>query len=330
MRVQKAHPLVGGGKTTAAYSARRGQYRFIKETIVLDGIPLIDAHVHAARLPTLKDSWRDWAARYGSPSLLEFYDEDGTIVPGRFDEYMEGEGVDVAILFCEYSPKSTGIQPVEDLVPILQHNPDRFRLMANLNPHLHYPLVDELRRQISLGAVGLKLHPVHGSFSPNDRMLYPAYAFCEAEDFPVVFHCGTSVFPGSTNRYADPTLIEDVARDFPDLTVVLAHGGRGWWYDAAAFITLMRPNVWIEVSGLPPQKLPDYYKNYDFGKLARNMIFGTDWPGVPGIRTNASSLMNLGLERETVELILHRNAEKVYRLESREKKEAQPPRAVDT
>ena len=287
---------------------------------MLDGIPLIDAHVHAARLPTLKDSWRDWAARYGSPSLLELYDEDGTIVPRRFDEYMEGEGVDVAILFCEYSPKSTGIQPVEDLVPILEYNPDRFRLMANLNPHLHYPLVDELRRQISLGAVGLKLHPVHGSFSPNDRMLYPAYAFCEAEDFPVVFHCGTSVFPGSTNRYADPALIEDVARDFPGLTVVLAHGGRGWWYDAAAFITLMRQNVWIEVSGLPPQKLPDYYKNYDFGKLARNMIFGTDWPGVPGIEANASSLMNLGLERETVELILHRNAERVYRLESRKKK----------
>ena len=282
---------------------------------MIEGIPLVDAHVHAARLPTLPESWRDWAARYGSPSLLGLYDEGGTIVPERFDEYMDGEGVDVAILFCEYSPKSTGIQPVEDLVPILSHNPARFRLMANLNPHFHYPLVDELRRQISLGAVGLKLHPVHGSFSPNDRMLYPAYAFSEAEGLPVVFHCGTSVFPGSTNRYADPALIEDVVRDFPDLTVVLAHGGRGWWYDAAAFITLMRPNVWIEVSGLPPQRLPHYYKNHDFEKLARKMIFGTDWPGVPGIKANALSLIDLGLKRETVELILHGNAERVYRLE---------------
>ncbi len=105
---------------------------------LLNGIPLIDAHVHAARLPTLKESWKEWAARYGSPSLLELYDEEGTLVPERFDEYMAEEGVDVAILFCEYSPKSTGIQPVEDLIPILSHNPDRFRLMANLNPHLHY------------------------------------------------------------------------------------------------------------------------------------------------------------------------------------------------
>jgi len=285
---------------------------------LLDGIPLIDAHVHAARLPTLKLAWQEWAQNFGKDvPLNDLYDDEGTMIPVRFDEYMAAEGVDVAILFCEYSPKSTGIQPVEDLIPLLEHNPARFRLMANLNPHLHYPLAEELKRQIGLGAVGLKLHPVHGGFPPNDRMLYPAYAFCEANDFPVVFHCGTSVFPGSTNRYADPALVEDVARDFPDLDVVLAHGGRGWWYDAAAFIALMRPNVWIEVSGLPPKKLPDYYKNFDFARLARRMIFGTDWPGVPGNRANAQAIVDLGLERETLEGILHKNAREVYRLEGR-------------
>ena len=284
---------------------------------MLDGIPLIDAHVHAARLPTLKLEWREWAKNFGKDVPLDdLYDEAGTVIPARFDEYMAEEGVDVAILFCEYSPKSTGIQPVEDLIPILDHNPDRFKLMANLNPHLHYPLVDELKRQISFGAVGLKLHPVHGSFAPNDRMLYPAYAFCEAEDFPVVFHCGTSVFPGATNRYADPALIEDVARDFPGLSVVLAHGGRGWWYDAAAFITLMRPSVYIEVSGLPPKKLPDYYKNYNFERLAGRMIFGTDWPGVPGPKANAQAIADLGLERSTLRKILHENAREIYKLEN--------------
>jgi uncharacterized protein len=279
---------------------------------LLNGILLIDAHVHAARLPTLKQSWREWAAQYGSPSLLELYDEQGTLVPERFDEYMAAEGVDIAILLCEYSPKSTGIQPIEDLLPILSHNPERFKLMANLNPHLHYPLVEELRRQISLGAVGLKLHPVHASFAPNDRMLYPAYAFCESERLPVVFHCGTSVFPGSTNRYADPAFVEDVARDFPELTIVLAHGGRGWWYDAAAFMTMMREKVWMEVSGLPPKKLRDYYKNFDFERLAQRMIFGTDWPGVPGVQFNALSFFDLGLERETLEKIFHKNALRVY------------------
>ena len=284
---------------------------------MLDGIPLIDAHVHAARLPTLKMSLEEWTGHFegGVENLLELYDNEGNIVPDRFDEYMAREGVDVAILFAEYSPKSTGIQAVEDMLPIIEHNPDRFRLMANLNPHLHYPLVGELKRQISLGAVGLKLHPVHGTFAPNDRMLYPAYAYCESEEFPIVYHCGTSVFPGATNRYANPALIEDVARDFPDLTIVLAHGGRGWWYDAAAFITLMRPKVHIEISGLPPGRLPDYYSNFDLERLARKMIFGTDWPGVPGAGANARAVANLGLSEETLPRVLHENARRIYRLD---------------
>jgi predicted TIM-barrel fold metal-dependent hydrolase len=284
---------------------------------LLEDIPLIDAHVHAARLPTLKMSLEEWTGHFegGVDSLLKLYDDEGTIIPARFDEYLAWEGVDVAILFAEYSPKSTGIQAVEDMLPIIDHNPGRFRLMANLNPHLHYPLVGELERQISLGAVGLKLHPVHGTFPPNDRMLYPAYAFCEGANVPIVFHCGTSVFPGATNRYANPELIEDVARDFPDLTIVLAHGGRGWWYDVAAFMTLMRPNVYIEVSGLPPRKIPDYYKNFDLERLARKMIFGTDWPGVPGPKANAQAIANLGLTRGTLTRILHENARRIYGLD---------------
>jgi predicted TIM-barrel fold metal-dependent hydrolase len=283
---------------------------------VLEGIPLIDAHVHAARLPTLKLAWREWAQNFGKDvPLNELYDEEGTLIPQRFDEYMAAEGVDVAILLCEYSPKATGIQPIEDLLPITQYNPERFKLMANLNPHYHFPLTDELERQVGLGAVGLKLHPVHGGFAPNDPALYPVYGLCQREGLPVVIHCGTSVFPGSTNRYADPILIEDVARDFPDLTVVLAHGGRGWWYNAAAFLASMRPNVWIEISGLPPKKLPEYYARYDFGRLAEKMIFGTDWPGVPGSRANALVLFELGLKRETLEKILYKNALQVYRLE---------------
>ena len=284
---------------------------------MLDGIPLIDAHVHAARLPTLKMSLEELTGHFegGVEDLLKLYDDEGTIVPARFDEYLAGQGVDVAILFAEYSPRSTGIQAVEDMLPIIEHNPARFRLMANLNPYLHYPLVGELKRQISLGAVGLKLHPVHGTFAPNDLMLYPAYAHCEREGFPVVYHCGTSVFPGATNRYADPALMEDVARDFPDLTIVLAHGGRGWWYDAAAFITLMRPNVHIEISGLPPGKLPDYYGNFDLERLARKMIFGTDWPGAPSPSANARAVANLGLTDQTLARVLHENATRIYRLD---------------
>jgi predicted TIM-barrel fold metal-dependent hydrolase len=77
----------------------------------------------------------------------------------------------------------------------------------------------------------------------------------------------------------------------------------------------MRPNVHIEVSGLPPRKLPDYYKNFDLERLARKMIFGTDWPGVPGPRANARAIANLGLARETLTRVLHENARRIYRLD---------------
>ena len=295
---------------------------------MLEGVRFIDAHVHAARRPTLKSSWLEWAEHFGGKDvpLSDLYDEEGTLVPLRFDEYMAGEGVDVAILLSEYSPKATGIQPVEDLLPITEYNPERFKLMANLNPHYHHPLPDELERQMDLGAVALKVHPVHGGFAPNDAALYPAYGLCQERELPVVVHCGTSTFPGSTNRYADPALLEDVVRDFPDLTVILAHGGRGWWYDAAGFMASMREKVWIEISGLPPKKLPEYYEKHGFERLARKMIFGTDWPGVPGLKNNALALFDLGLREETLELILHGNAERLYKLDAKRQRKDVTPR----
>jgi predicted TIM-barrel fold metal-dependent hydrolase len=284
---------------------------------VIDGIRLIDAHVHAARLPTLKPAWKEWASRHAREFDLDaLYDEEGTLVPERFHAHLEEQAVDLAILLPEYSPRATGIQPIEDLLPLVEHDPARARIFANVNPHLHHPIDEELARQLELGAVGMKVHPVHGGFPPNARELYPAYALSRERGIPVVFHCGTSVFPGATDRYADPGLIHDVVRDFPGLTVVLAHGGRGWWYDAAAFLTLAHEEVWIEISGLPPRRLPEYYARFDFERLARRFIFGTDWPGVPSIRSNAIAVAELGLDRETLELVLSGNAERVYALAS--------------
>ncbi|MGH9010815.1 MAG: amidohydrolase family protein [Acidimicrobiia bacterium] len=100
----------------------------------------------------------------------------------------------------------------------------------------------------------------------------------------------------------------------PDLKIVLAHGGRGWWYDAAAFITQMRRNVWIDLGGLPPKKLPQYYRNFDLGRLGQKFIFATDWPGVPGIARNADAVADLGFDRDTLERIFWRNAFDVYAL----------------
>jgi hypothetical protein len=130
----------------------------------------------------------------------------------------------------------------------------------------------------------------------------------------VVVHCGTSTFPGALNQYGDPILLDDVLRDFRHLDVVLAHGGRGWWYDAAAFLALSNPRVWIELSGLPPSRLPTYYARHNWGRLTRRMIFGTDWPGIPGIAANARAVAALCPDEETAGLVLAGNAMQVYRL----------------
>ena len=282
---------------------------------MLDGRPLIDVHLHAARLPTLKPAWRQWAQRFGDSGVLdEVYDAEGTVDPARFDAYLAREGVDIALVLAEYSPKATGIQPVEDMLALTARNPARVKFIANVNPHLHYPIEEELQRQLDLGAVACKLHPVHAGFAVNDRELYPVYELCQSAGVPLVVHCGTSTFPGSSNKYADPVFLTDVLRDFRGLNVALAHGGRGWWYDAAAFLALSNERVWIELSGLPPSRLRDYYARHDWNRLTRRMIFGTDWPGVPGIADNARAVARLCPDEETAALVLAGNAAQVYRL----------------
>jgi predicted TIM-barrel fold metal-dependent hydrolase len=255
---------------------------------MLDGHLLVDAHTHVARMPTSPD-WLSWAETFGGGIPRELFAADGAPVPELIDEHFARQGVDHVLLFAEYSPKVTEPQPIEDVLPLVELNPVRFRPVANINPHLHYPVARELARQVSLGAVACKVHPVHGGFAANDRMLYPAYSWAEQRGLPLIVHCGTSIFSGSSNNYADPGLLAEVFRDFPELTVVLAHGGRGWWYDQASFLALSNPKVWIDVSGLPPQRLPDYYGR-SLRRLASRLVFGTDWPGVPGVERNARAL----------------------------------------
>src|ERR1700729_98023 len=130
---------------------------------MLDGNLLVDAHVHVAKLPTLSADWQAWVRTFGGGVPIdELYDDAGGPRPAALDEHFATEGADHVLLFTEHSPKSTGIQPIEDILPLVEHNPARFRAVANVNPHLHYPVKAELARQADLGAIACKIHPVHG------------------------------------------------------------------------------------------------------------------------------------------------------------------------
>src|ERR1017187_4827216 len=162
---------------------------------MLDGRLLVDAHLHPARLPTLKAAWHSWAEQFGQPGWRSVFDSDGVVIPRAFDELMESEGVDRAVLLCEYSPKVTGSQPVEDLLLIIKHNPEPVTFLANINPPLHYPVTAELARQAGMGAAALKTLPVPGGLCAADPLLCPAYRACEAEGLLGVVHCGTCSLP---------------------------------------------------------------------------------------------------------------------------------------
>ena len=273
---------------------------------------VVDAHVHVASLQGLKLPRESWLGGFSAGEIPGLYDGEGRAQPAVFADYLTSEGVDVALLFSEYSPRVTGWQVIEDLLPFVEHDPQRFRLVANVNPHVHHPVVRELRRQLDLGAVAVKLHPVHGGFPIDLDELHRLYAYCEDNGVPVVIHAGTSNFPGARNVYADLTPLVDVVRLYPGCTFVLSHGGRGWSYDIAAVLALTYDNVWIDIAGLPPRKLATYYARHDLVRLARRFVFGSDWPGAPGIRGNVNAVRELPVPPEVVDAVLAGNAETVF------------------
>ncbi len=280
---------------------------------MIDGLPVVDAHMHVPRLSTVSPSWMQWAVDYGRDSGWQsVFDQAGDPDPARLDALLDAEGVDAALLFAEYSPRATGIQPVEDLLPLIAHHPDRYRLVANVNPLLHTPPVAEAERQLDLGAVAVKVHPVHGGFRVDRDDMYPVYDLCAARGVPVIVHTGPSIFPGSQADAGDPKLMDPIAATYPGIPFVLAHGGRGHWYDQAARMALARDNVWIDLAGLPPKRLPDYYAGFDLAALAAKWIFATDWPGVPGVARNARAIAALGLPDDTLAGVLAGHATRVY------------------
>ena len=129
---------------------------------------------------------------------------------------------------------------------------------------------------------------------------------------PVLIHTGSSIFPGTRLRYGDPLHLDDVAVDFPDLKLVMAHSGRGFWYDRAFFMSRLHKNVYMEISGLPPSRLLEYFP--DLGRNADKVIFGSDWPGMPHIKRNIEAVAALPLPPAAVEKILGGNAARLLAL----------------
>ena len=110
--------------------------------------------------------------------------------------------------------------------------------------------------------------------------------------------------------------LDDVASDFPQLHLVMAHGGRGLWYADAFFLSRIHPRLFLEISGLPPQNLLKYFP--DLEKNVDKVIYGSDWPRVRTISSNIEAVMALPLAEESKKKILYENAARILGLESPE------------
>ena len=104
--------------------------------------------------------------------------------------------------------------------------------------------------------------------------------------------------------------LDDVAQDFPDLTILMAHGGRPLWCDTAFYLLRRHPNVVLDISSIPPRRLLEWFPRLE--EVSEKVLFGSDWPGpgIPGIREEIEGLRSLPLKATTVDRILRTNAAK--------------------
>ena len=195
---------------------------------------------------------------------------------------------------------------------------DRLIAVGSVNP-LHEPdSRAEIHRILDLGIGMVKIHPPHQLFMSNAyRANLPAlaevYRACEERGVPVMIHTGTSIFPRARNVYADPMPADDVAIDFPKLTIILAHAGRPLYGETAMFLARRHRNVYLDLSGIPPKALLRYVPK--LADLADKALWGTDWPspGVASPKKNVEQFRALGLGEKVERAILWENAARIFR-----------------
>src|SRR5580658_8168223 len=192
-----------------------------------------------------------------------------------------------AVVFTVDAATATGHPALssEELADRAASHPDVLIPFGSVDPQTGEAAVRRARRLISDHAVrGFKFHPSLQGFSPDDRRYYPLYEVIEEMGVPAVFHTGQTGIgaglPGGRGiklRLSDPMLIDDVAADFPGLTVILAHPSVPW-QDSAISIATHKANVYIDLSGWSPKYFPPQLVRNMNSLLQDKVLFGTDYP----------------------------------------------------
>jgi predicted TIM-barrel fold metal-dependent hydrolase len=232
---------------------------------------------------------------------------------------LDADGIERAVLVNYPSPDIMGFghRVNEYVAEYCRAAPDRLFPVGGVHPRFAGDAAADVRRAAEQGVRALKLHPPHMAVAPNDYLrgldaLRALYAEAERLGLPVMIHTGTSVFPGARSRLGEPIAVDDVAVDFPRLTIVLAHGGRPLWMEQAFFLVRRFERVYLDVSSIPPRALLRYFPR--LAEVADKVLYGSDWPA-PGVRSmgeNLRAFRELALPEPAQRKMLEDNPAKVF------------------
>ena len=175
--------------------------------------------------------------------------------------------------------------PNEEIAAAAKENSDMMMAFASIDPHKGKMGAREAERLIKEHNVkGFKFHPTVQGFHPNDKMAWPIYEVINAHKLPAIFHTGHSgigsgMYCGGKLRleYSNPMHLDDVAVNFGDMQIVMAHPSFPW-QDEALSIATHKPNVWIDLSGWSPKYFPKQLIHYANTLLKDRVLFGSDFP----------------------------------------------------
>jgi len=275
----------------------------------------IDVHVHVPA-PAEHASTKEKEAMAG-------YFGAGEVPNTPEDMYNTYKALDIFAVIFEIDAETTSGQPYvgnDYIASIVQKYSDQFMGFASVDPWKGKLAVQELERSVKeLGLRGLKLHPTTQAFCPNDTHFYPLWEQAAALGIPVLFHSGqTGVGSGTPGgkgyklKYSHPMLLDDVAADFPDLTIIMAHPAVPWQEEQLA-VALHKGNVYIDLSGWSPKYFRPILVQYMRSILQDKVLFGSDYPVIQPERW-LRDFESLELKDEVRQKILVDNAKRVLGL----------------
>jgi predicted TIM-barrel fold metal-dependent hydrolase len=278
----------------------------------LENLVAIDTHVHVEPDPTgnaaeeaARKYFGNTGVSYGRKELAEYYRarKIGCVV-FSVDERLTGR------------PQVSN----DEVAAFAADNSDIMMAFASVDPMRGADAVREARRLIAGGGIrGFKLHPPLQQFHANDKAAYPFYEVVAAAKLPVIFHTGHSGIgtgmPGGGGvrlKYGNPMDIDDVAVDFPDMPIIMAHPSFPW-QDEAISVCLHKPQVYIDLSGWSPKYFSPILIQYANTLLKKKMLFGSDYPLITPDRW-MTDFAAIAIRDEVRPLILKENAARLFSL----------------